>query len=96
MKAKKNTAEARGTLQLAEGLRAVKEVEGDEQEALYGLVAMLGGLELLRHSAETTENWGCLAQGLNDDLAPHLVGIEAVLKKYRDGIMYRTPEQATA
>ena len=98
MKKEQKATEARDNLKLAEGLRKVKGIEGDDQEALYGLVAMLGGLELLRHSADSTEAWGNEVRGLGDELAPHLDGIEAVLNKYRDGILYETPEveQATA
>ena len=96
MKAKTGKAtEARKNLQAAEVLRTVRHVDGDDQQALYGLLAMLGGLELLRHSADSAEAWGNEAQGLGDELAPHIDGIETVLKKYRDGMLYE-PEAATA
>ena len=91
------TAAARKNQKLAEGLRAVMGISDENQEALYGLAAMLGGLELLRFAADATRSWGTETQGLEDELAPHLDGIEAVLKKYRDGIMYEDePEAATA
>ena len=98
MKRKADRLEAaRVNGKLAESVRTVKGLDGDDQEALYGVAAMLGGLELLRLAADSTQAWGNLARGLADDLAPHLDGIEAVLKKYRDGIMYEDePEAATA
>ena len=97
MKKNSRTAAARENRKLAEGLRKVKGLNGDDQEALYGIEAMLGGLELLRFASAHAEAWGSLARGLEDDIAPHLDGIEAVLKKYRDGIMYEdVPEAATA
>ena len=55
------------------------------------------GLLLMRTGAEMAESWGRPAGGIQDDLAPHLDGIEAVLKKYRDDILcHGQPEQATA
>ena len=98
MKRKADRLEAaRANGKLAESVRAVKGLDGDDQEALYGVAAMLGGLELLRHAADTTQAWGNMARGMADELAPHFDGIEAVLKKYRDGIMYEdVPDAATA
>ena len=97
MKAKTDKAkEARKNLQSAEVMRTMRHVNGDDQHALYGLLSMLGGLEMLRFASEHTEAWGTEARGLADDLAPHMDGIEAVLKKYRDGILYVQPEAATA
>ena len=94
---KKETAAAQKNLKLAEGLRAVKGLETDDQEALYCLSAMLGGLEMLRLGAETAESWGDMVKGMMDELEPHFDAIEAELKKQRDGIMYVTePEEATA
>ena len=90
------TAAARKNQKLAEGLRAVMGISDENQEALYGLASMLGGLELLRFAADATRGWGNETQGLEDELAPHLDGIEAVLKKYRDGSMHGWPEAATA
>lgn len=88
--------EAQENRKLADILRTVKGVGEEDQEALYGIVAMLGGLELFRFSAVHAESWGNMARGLADELAPHIDGVEAVLKKYRDGILYVQPEEATA
>ncbi len=97
MKKNGRTKEARKNLQSAEVMRTMRHIEGDDQFALYGLLAMLGSLELLRFASEHTESWGTSARGLEDELAPHLDGIEAVLKKYRDGMLYEDePEAATA
>ena len=97
MKKNSRTKEARNNLQSAEVMRTMRHIDGDDQFALYGLLAMLGNLELLRFASEHTESWGNEARGLGDELAPHLEGIEAVLKKYRDGILYEDePEEATA
>lgn len=94
---KKDTTAAQKNLRLAEGLRAVKGLENDDQEALYCLSAMLGGLEMLRMGAEAAESWHCGTDDLSADLASHLDAIEAELQKRRDGIMYVTePEEATA
>ena len=90
------TAAAVENQKLAEGLRAVRGIDEEDQEALYGLAALLGGLELLRCAVDSTEAWGNEAQGLEDELAPHLDGIEAVLNKYRDGILRGWPEAASA
>lgn len=95
MKAKTGkTTEARKNLKAAEVLRTVRHINEDDQSALYGLLSMLGGLEILRFASEHTEAWGNEAQGLSDELAPHLDGIEAVLKKYRDGILYEPETEA--
>ena len=72
----------------------MRHIEGDDQFALYGLLSMLGGLEMLRFASEHTESWGTEARGLDDDLAPHLDKIETVLKKYRDGILYVEAQDA--
>ena len=97
MKASKKTAEAQKNREQAEGLLLAKGHDTDEQEALFAVEAMLGGLLLMRTGAEMAESWGRPAGGIQDDLAPHLDGIEAVLKKYRDDILCRgQPEQATA
>lgn len=97
MKKNSRTKEARKNLQSAEVMRTMRNVNEDDQQALYGLLAMLGNLELLRFASEHTEAWGTAARGLEEELAPHLDGIEAVLKKYRDGMLYEDePEAATA
>ena len=95
MKANKTVA-ARKNQKLAEGLRVVRGISDENQEALSGLAAMLGGLELLRFSMEATEGWGNMTKGLDDELAPHLDKIEAVLKKYRDGVLCSPFKSATA
>lgn len=98
MKAKTGKAtEARKNLQSAEGLRTVRHVNDDDQQALYGLLAMLGGLEMFRCASDSTEAWGTEARGLGDELAPHFDKVESILKKYRDGILYvEEPDAATA
>ena len=97
MKKNSRTKQARNNLQSAEVMRTMRHIEGDDQFALYGLLAMLGGLEMLRFASEHAASWGTETRGLDDDLAPHLDKIEAVLKKYRDGILYEDePEEATA
>lgn len=87
-KSLKKRAEVEAGLELAGGLRAVKNVDNDEQEALYGIVTMLGGLEMFRCATENAESWGKMTRGLADELVPHLDGVEAILKKYRDRILY--------
>lgn len=73
MKAKTSkTADTSKTLQLAETLRTLGNIHEDDKEALYGLLAMLGGLELLRHAADATRAWGFMARDLANDLAPAL------------------------
>ena len=58
MKAKTSkTADTSKTLQLAETVRTLGNIHEDDQQALYGLLAMLGGLELLRHAAVAGEAW---------------------------------------
>ena len=97
MKKNSRTAAARENRKLAESLRNLKGIDGEDQEALYGIEALLGGLETLRFASAHAAAWGNLARGLEEELAPHLDGIEAVLKKYRDGIMYEdVPDAATA
>ena len=57
MKAKTSkTADTSKTLQLAETVRTLGNTHEDDQQALYGLLAMLGGLELLRHAAVAGED----------------------------------------
>ena len=98
MKAKTSkTADTSKTLQLAETVRTLGNTHEDDQQALYGLLAMLGGLELLRHAAVATRAWGDMARDLADDLAPHFDKVESILKKYRDGMLYvEEPDAATA
>jgi hypothetical protein len=97
MKAKTSkAADTRKTLQLAKTLRTLGNIHEDDQQALYGLLAMLGGLELLRHAADATRSWGDMADGLVDELAPHFDKVESILKKYRAGILCDEPERATA
>lgn len=93
MRANKKTVEARETLNLADGLRTIKSVSSEDQEAAYCLSAMLGGLEMMRLGADTARGWGNKTQGLNEALDSHFDKIESILKKYRAGIL---PEAATA
>ena len=90
------TAAARENQKLAEGLRTVKGLGEDSQEALYGIASLLGGLELIRCAAESASTWGSEERGLPDELAEHLDAAAAVLEKYRDGILRGWPEAATA
>ena len=97
MKAQKKDAKAaRVNQKLADSLRVVKGLENDDQEALYCVAAMLGGLEMLRMGAEAAQSWHRGTDDLVAELAPHLDAIEAVLQKRRDGIMYEPEEAATA
>ena len=97
MKKNSRTKEARKNLQSAEVMRTMRNVNEDDQQALYGLLAMLGGLEMFRCASDSTEAWGTEARGLGDELAPHFDKVESILKKYRDGILYvEEPDAATA
>ena len=95
-KLNKKTAEAQENRELAEGLMRAKGLDVEDQEALFAIEAMLGGLLLMRTGAAQAESWGCLANGLQDDLDKHFNGIETVLKKCRDGILYVSPEEEKA
>jgi len=98
MKARKQRNKAMTDNQrLAEHLRTVKYIDTDDQEGLHTIMAMLGGLELLRVSAEAAEAWGHLNRGLVSELVDHFDAVEAVLQKRRDGILYEPePARATA
>ena len=82
---------------MAEQIRGLKDFNIEDLEILYGIAAMLGGLETLRLCAQSTEGWNANAEGMRAALGEHFDAIEKTLKKYRGGILSEPAEEtATA
>ena len=93
MKTARKLQAAQSNQKEAEQLRWLKDFEVEDMEILYGIAAMLGGVEMLRLGAQSTEGWNAHAAGMRAALDEHFDAIEKTLKKYRDGIL---SEPATA